>query len=1156
MSDFLEGYDLGAYLVKPNTKTGQAGISEGISAGGEEVIVREWRRKKGDEDLVDIWRHELRQLYRLGGYPGADKYICPVLNAGLDDKGYYIVLSAVQKRPLQVFLEGRTVRASWLRGLSQSRNRKRVWENITQIVYGLGILHREGMVHRNIDTWSILTSAGTEPDFQLTGFEWSLRLSGTEDKTKKTGKNTDIVSFAKDWADLAKLIATIFNLNLKSLNDLKIPDHRVHDTIPSSEIKLLRDLLAPSLFDNFNSSIVVQRIKEILSDLEASSGSAEANWTLVFALSQSSSLSKLVRKASGNEVEITDRNSQLRWVNDDLSPTANLISTIWNGVTKYWLEGREVAYEIRPFEPKDRTPNWRIAIAANGILKANLRKDNQNTVPIPFHSIRPLLVAEAHTNYNRIVTKAPDWSNLFSGLLDGKARYTTSSERLVTAFYLLHAIDVALTTSNIFPVTIVSNIATEQRLKLQYRPNQEIENLAKALGLDTPEKRFEETLSKDGFEGGESWILTDAVNIGKFGQSGVELEFISQSKVPGDHGHYEFYNNNTIYFENSCYLQHSSLRGSASLLRRRSKALDFFNEHTELMESLSDPRERISDTHEKIDFDAAFSDMDPAKQTALKQIVGVLPMYLLQGPPGVGKTYLLREIVRRCFQDDHTSRLLITSQGNHAIDHLVSELSDMWNKEGGETPLTVRCRSRESNSFKTPYDIENVSKKLISDIANSKLTESSSLDLNTRMKDCVNDNTTTNGEINALESLILRSANVVLATTNSHHVATLLNEHAQFDWTIVEEAAKATGGELIAPLMLSHRRLLIGDHKQLPPFGSREIGKILSTPTKLKDAIKSLPSLLDRSVLHLLNDEIEERLGDSIEDMEDICNRTSQVLFLFESILTEELDLQKKNAEVKKIGGALSEQHRMQEALCRIVSHTFYDDKLTTAERKIAESESSKKWISSSNKSLLPNAPFVTINMPYERTTVGSGRFEQTPRFSNPSEVNQVLEAINNLKVASCCGDQKPSLVILSPYMEQVKLIKSELTNASNALSALKQFKPATQGNDWVATVDSFQGNEADVVIFSLVRNNRSAWITSALGFVSDQRRFNVLLSRAREKFVFIGSREFLNTISMPMGGSTSQESEFVRKFLAITDELVVEGLHKIRNVSMEEILQ
>ena len=80
----------------------------------------------------------------------------------------------------------------------------------------------------------------------------------------------------------------------------------------------------------------------------------------------------------------------------------------------------------------------------------------------------------------------------------------------------------------------------------------------------------------------------------------------------------------------------------------------------------------------------------------------------------------------------------------------------------------------------------------------------------------------------SFEALVLQSANILFSTTNSGDLARLIEDGAQFDWTIVEEAAKATGPELLAPLLLSMRRLLIGDHNQLPPFYTDRIAEFLS----------------------------------------------------------------------------------------------------------------------------------------------------------------------------------------------------------------------------------------------------------------------------------------------------------------------------------------
>jgi superfamily I DNA and/or RNA helicase len=81
------------------------------------------------------------------------------------------------------------------------------------------------------------------------------------------------------------------------------------------------------------------------------------------------------------------------------------------------------------------------------------------------------------------------------------------------------------------------------------------------------------------------------------------------------------------------------------------------------------------------------------------------------------------------------------------------------------------------------------------------------------------------------------------------------------------------------------------------------------------------------------------------------------------------------------------------------------------------------------------------------------------------------------------------SLGIISPYKKQAILLASLLQN--------KQLPPQTD----IDTVDSFQGQERDVVYISLVRANENGEI----GFLKDTRRMNVAMTRARKRLVVLG---------------------------------------------------
>lgn len=85
-------------------------------------------------------------------------------------------------------------------------------------------------------------------------------------------------------------------------------------------------------------------------------------------------------------------------------------------------------------------------------------------------------------------------------------------------------------------------------------------------------------------------------------------------------------------------------------------------------------------------------------------------------------------------------------------------------------------------------------------------------------------------------------------------------------------------------------------------------------------------------------------------------------------------------------------------------------------------------------------------------------------------------------------ADQKISIGIISPYKEQIELLKEKLAEQDLTNKPIEHIS--------VKTIDGFQGEERDVIYISLVRSNT----ISEIGFLSDIRRMNVALTRAKKK--------------------------------------------------------
>jgi len=176
----------------------------------------------------------------------------------------------------------------------------------------------------------------------------------------------------------------------------------------------------------------------------------------------------------------------------------------------------------------------------------------------------------------------------------------------------------------------------------------------------------------------------------------------------------------------------------------------------------------------------------------------------------------------------------------------------------------------------------------------------------------------------------------------------------------------------------------------------------------------------------------------------------------------------------------LDTQYRMRKSIAEFSSKSFYASALKTPEAQQDIQE------------------HITY---YD--TAGTGFDEQTGNEGTSLMNEGELEIVQ--KIIELENLNLSSIAFISPYAGQVQLAKEILPHEI-----------------LVSTIDSFQGQEKDTIIISLVRSNSDAII----GFLKDYRRMNVALTRAKERLFVIGD------------SSTIGQDTFYEKFLAYMEEV------------------
>jgi serine/threonine protein kinase len=287
----------------------------------------------------------------------------------------------------------------------------------------------------------------------------------------------------------------------------------------------------------------------------------------------------------------------------------------------------------------------------------------------------------------------------------------------------------------------------------------------------------------------------------------------------------------------------------------------------------------------------------------------------------------------------------------------------------------------------------------------------------------------------------------------------------QYDWVIIDEAARSIASELAIAMQVGKRILLVGDHKQLPPLYSEPHKKALARKLGLSSS-----------------DDIDE---------------------LIESDFSRAFS----SHYGSQIGAKLLVQYRMAPAIGTMVSQCFYQGELENGGRIIPDIYQD-----------LPEALSASITW-LDTSSLGKKAHHQNGSgmsIYNDAEADAIVELLQQIDEKSelvgslfeQVKDGEAAIGVICMYAEQKRCLRQKVKKAglSEALLALLK----------IDTVDSYQGKENRIIILSISRSD----LKQSPGFLRQPNRINVGLSRAMDRLVIVGDKRVWQgkNIGLPFG--------------------------------------
>lgn len=223
-----------------------------------------------------------------------------------------------------------------------------------------------------------------------------------------------------------------------------------------------------------------------------------------------------------------------------------------------------------------------------------------------------------------------------------------------------------------------------------------------------------------------------------------------------------------------------------------------------------------NNSHHEICCDEFSLCLNQSQEMAVQAALGDSELTLIQGPPGTGKTQVIAEVCLQLYKRNPGIRILVCSETHVAVNNLIERIAKKNN-----SIRIVRIKDKENDNIIDTFSPQSL-------ITDYMRWASVCIKDKDALKIITDEFSLSNGSNDkSLEKALALSANVVGMTCNRVAAYDFRYSTEMFDVAIIDEVCKATLPEILTPLLVARRAILLGDPKQLPPVFCTEERNII-----------------------------------------------------------------------------------------------------------------------------------------------------------------------------------------------------------------------------------------------------------------------------------------------------------------------------------------